>query len=197
MKNRFTRIMILAMALVLSAATAAAAVDQTVEVDVQPFDALGIQVDGHVWLSVELGETTPWQEFNMQILNTTSAGWQVTATSTDLLGYYQECDEFGENCVDVPTGGSIPASALELWGQDQADYTPGAVTGFDAGTLDNATAHLLLEGTPEMQGWFGIQNPPTSLRLTAPASNPPTTDVLLGQMRATITYTIITYTPPA
>ena len=177
------------MALVLSAATAAIGADQTVQVNVQPADALAIEVQDRVDVSVELGQASEWQGFHMQVLNTTDAGWRVTATSTDLEGFTESnCDEEG-NCDETPTGYSIPAAALELWAQDQTNWDPGEIVGF-AGSLDNTTPLLLLEGTAVPQGWFGIYDPMTAMRLTAPD------DVnLLGLMRGTVTYTIVTYTP--
>jgi len=176
----------LAVVMVLAAATAAAAVDQTVNVNVQPEDALGIQVQEYIDLGVEVGQSSGWHEFDMQILNTTSSGWKVEATSTDLFGYTEDCDEHGENCEVTLTGNDIPATALELAGGDQDDWgDPGAITGF-TGSLHNTTALKILEGTAVPQGWFGINDQRTALRVSTPDN-----DSLVGQVNGTIAYTIM------
>ncbi len=111
----------------------------------------------------------------MNILNTTSAGWQVSATSTDLVG---------------SLGQVIPASALEIWGQDQTDYDDGWIIGMPPYILDNSTPLVILQGTPDLQGWFPIQQERTALRLITPDD-----DALVGQVHGTVTYTIVTHTP--
>jgi len=181
--------------MVLAAATAATAIDQQVEAQVLPADQLGLQIEEMIYIGGEVNQTSDMNYFGMQVLNTTATGWEITATSTDLAGYYMDnCDEFGENCEVVLTGVTIPASALLLTGGDQDDWgDPGAITPEATGALDNSVPLLIMSGTNVPQGWFGINDPSPAIQFDVPDDG--TLADGSGQFMATVTYTIAEPTP--
>jgi len=191
MKTRFGRVVLIVAGMLLFAASAAIASDQTVEVGVFPEDELSIYVQDYLAFAAEVRQSSPEQYFDMQVRNTSDADWEVTATSTDLIGYDQDnCDEFG-NCDETLNGKVIPASALHLWGADGTgweDEQPDDVIAYD-GVLDTLAPLLIMEGIGTLYGDFGF-NDQAHLQLTVPDD-----DTLPGAYRATVTYTIAPQTP--
>ncbi len=156
MKTRLGRIVLIVAGMVLFAASAAIANDQTVEVGVFPLDELSIQVQENIQLAVEVGQTSEMQYFDMQVRNTSEADWAISVTSTDLEGYVPEnCDESG--CDGPPNGKTIAASALHLWGADTLGWEgelPDDVIAYD-GVLDTATPLVIMEGVGSLSATSG------------------------------------------
>jgi hypothetical protein len=166
---------------------AASAADQTVELQVLPEDTLSIDVQDEMALdAVVPGTSTQLQEFWMGITNTTSGGWDVDVTGTDLLAYNMECDEFGENCVRVATGPTIDASAIFVRGGDQDNWgDAGAITAHEGNLTAAGTPFDLMEGTSVASGSFGLDEQPPAVRVDVPAG---VTDY--ASYYTTLTYTI-------
>ncbi len=198
MRNRFGRVTLLALVLVLMAATAAMAageVDQTgpaeqqINANVLAGNSFGIWVDagngeGGIWFNAEVAGPSNQQEFQMNLLNTTIYGWTIDATGTDLRAYEgaDGCDDQGWNCTSYTEPDPaviIPASNLHVWGGNDGT---GQVTAFDGPLPLNP----MNTGTASANGSFGLGNPNPMIQLTVP------NDANLGgrQYYGTVTYTM-------
>lgn len=206
MRIRFGRVTVLALVLVLMAATAAiASTDETGPADLQVAasvladDSFGIWVDpgngeGGLWFSAVLGGSSGERGFNMHVLNTTADGWTIDATGTVLTAYDtgadNGCDDFGWNCttyVDLAGPITIPVSAWHVWGGDDDD-------GFDGRVTSTATDTPLIAGTPvpinsgtsAAFGNIGLGNPQPQIELNVPA----TPDTSGYEFYGTVTFTM-------
>lgn len=179
-------VLLAAMALLLIPVAASAA-DQTVELQVLPEDTLSIDVQTEMGLdAVVPGVSTQLQEFWMGITNTTSGGFVVTVSGTDLLAFEMECDEFGENCLRNPTGPSIDASAIYVRGGDQDNWgDPTAITPAEGNLVAAGTPFDLMAGTSVAYGSFGLDEQPPAVRVDVPG-----TVVDYASYYTTLTYTI-------
>lgn len=201
MRVRFTRILILTMALVLSAATAAAvaSTDETGPANLQvgatvlADDAFGIWVDAGngqqgLWFNAVVGGSSNQQDFQMNVLNTTADGWKIDASGTDLTAFDTEadnkCNDQGWDCtyVDHTDGVTIPVTAWHVWGGDDGS---GAVTAFH-GDLIDSDVFTINTGTSLATGNFGLWDPNPSMQLTVPA----TPDTAGYEFYGTVTFTM-------
>lgn len=197
MKSRMGRVLALTCVLVVLAAGAAVAAEQTIEIGVLPGDTLSVEVDGQVGLNTETGSTSDWAEFGMYITNTTTNGWEVKASSTDFLGFgNQECDENGCTYTD-PTGINLSPSALEIEAGDFDGWgDPGAIVPSAATAMNNDyTESLLVTGTNAAYGQFQLDDPWSRLRITVPADPGDGSITYAGQYQGTVTYTIYPIVP--
>ena len=189
MRTKYGRVLLMAVTFVLLAAAAATAADQNVQADVVPADELSISVEDQVFLQAEVGQASGQYAFGMQIVNTQDTAWEVSVTSENLWGYEQVCDENGACTDNNPTGETIPASALHVWGGDQDNWEDETAIVASDGVLDTTTPLVIMEGTTVAAGSFGVDNPRPSIELTVPGS------ATAGQYQAIVTYTIAPVTP--
>jgi hypothetical protein len=188
MRFRYWRIAVLTVALALLAPNVAIAAEQTIDVQVLPAGTLAISVQQEVHILAIEGESTDEHEYDMSITNTTGEGWRVTVEGTDLTSYEWECDEWGNNCVRVPTDPVYTIAKWALWAYGgDADHwgDPGAVTR-TGGSLTEGAPQILMWGTAIAYGSFDIDGPRPSLLFETPETAVP------GSYYATLTYTIMT-----
>lgn len=177
---------------------AASAADQTVELQVLPEDTLSIDVEGEIYLdAVVPGVSTQAYEFGMAITNTTTTGWAVTVSGTDLQGYNWNCD--GDDCTRDLTGYTIPASAIYVspgdqnnWGDDNAITPGGDVSGTtgEVNLASAATPYELMVGTSVASGSFGIDEQRPAVRVEVPGTVGDVSGDEYSNYYTTLTYTI-------
>ena len=187
MKFRYWRVTVLAVVMVLLAPMAAIAADQTVDVQVLPVDTLTIDVENEFGLGVVVPNTmTNERGFHLSIINTSSGGFAVTVEADDLESFeYGNCDEWGCDRVPTDTLYTMGAHNIFMKGGDIGWDDPNPFTFYEGYlTVPPADLFVLLEGTSEAYGEFGIDSPHPSVQV----------DVPLGQEIAeywtTLTYTI-------
>lgn len=183
---------IAAVLLMVPAATASAS-DQDVQVHVLPSNALEVNVD--MWTDfggLEVGETGHY-DFWMNIINTTSGGWQVDVTGGDLYPFFWEnCDENGcWNPIIVP-GEPISKANLFVTGGD-LDWWDGqdnVVNSYTGNPGDPGTPFTVVQASSPAHGEFGLDNPMSYLELTIPEGT-----VEGQQYHTVLTYTITAWNP--
>lgn len=200
MKLRGLRAALMALLLVIPAASAYGAepANQEVNVHILPADTLAISVDGWADFGGMVPNETRHYDFWLNVVNTTAGGWEVTVTGDDLTSYtWENCDENG--CYNpIPTDPlyTIPKSALVVTGGDlnwwdQDDPSGDAVRPFAGPPGDIALPLTIVQGTSYAHGEFGLDNPQTSLDLTIPADAQP-----MQMYRTMLIYTIAPWTAP-
>jgi hypothetical protein len=188
-------------ALLLVASTAVAYGDETttqeINVRVLPTNALAISVDNWADFGGVVPDTTAHYDFWMNIINTTTDGWQVTVTGDDLYSFFWEgCDEGG--CYNpLPTDPlyTIPKSNLLVNGGDldwwdMDDPSGDTIVPFSVTPGDIGTPSVVVQGTSFAFGEFGLDNPMASLDLTIPVDAEQ-----MQQYRTELVYTIMPWTP--
>jgi hypothetical protein len=183
---------IAAVLLMIPAATAYAS-DQNVQVHVLPSNALEIWVDG--WADfggLEVGQKGHY-DFQMNVTNTTSGGWQVDVTGSDLYPFHWEnCDENGCSNPIIDPGDPISKANLFVSGGDLNWWDdPGdVVVAFTGNPGDPGTPFTIVQATSPAHGEFGLDNPQAYLELTIPEG------AAEGQQYHTVlTYTITAWNP--
>lgn len=192
MKFCYWRVAVLSVALTLLLPIAANAAEQTIEVQVLPAGTLAINVQQEIHILAVAGEFTGDFEYYMNITNTTSEGWDVTLAGTDFTSYDWECDEWGTNCIRVPTDPlyTIDVISLLATGGDADQWgDPGAVTVYGSNIWTAGTPIPLLSGTGVAYGSFDIDGPRPRLSFETPGT------VVPGNYYATLTYTIMAQAP--
>ena len=196
MKPRRVLAALMALVLVIPAATAYGAepdetADQEVNVHVVPANALAIWVDGRVDFGGMVPLEIRTQEFWINILNTTTGGWEVTVTGVDLYSFnWEGCNENGcWNPTATDPLYTIPKSNLVIAGGDHDHWgSPAAIVSSSGPLGDSPTT--ILQATPDAYGEFGLDNPRASLQLTIPENAEP-----LQQYRTDLVYTIMAWSP--
>lgn len=172
MRIQRTRVIALGVLMVLAIPAAATAADQTVEVTVLPADTLSISVEQEFGLGVIVpGQTSGLYEFGMEITNTTSTGWQVTVSGTDLQSFFWDCDEWGENCTRQSTDPSytIDASAFYVRGGDQNNWGDDtAIAPYEGSLAAAGSPFTLMEGTSVAYGRFSLDEQRPGVALNIP-----------------------------
>jgi hypothetical protein len=196
MKFRRLSVSLVALLLVVPAASAYAA-DQEVSVRVLPADTLAVSVDN--WADfggMEVGETGH-HDMWLNVINTTSNGWEVTVTGDDLTSFtWEGCDQNG--CYNpIPTEplytiakSNLVVSSGDLDWWDQDDPSGNAIRPFSGSPGDLGTPFTLVQGTSLAHGEFGLDNPMSSLDLTIPAGTQEN-----QQYRTVLVYTIMAWAP--
>jgi len=185
--------------LVVPVATAYGAEPATQEVNVHvlPSDVLAISVDG--WAdfgAMEIAEARQ-HDFGLNVLNTTSGGWEVTVTGDDLYSFeWEGCDENG--CYNpIPTDPMytiaksnlvVTGGDLDWW--DGEDPTGDTIRPFVGSPGDVGTPTTILQATSYAHGDFGLDNAWSKLELTIPADAE-----VMHQYRTELVYTITGWTP--
>jgi hypothetical protein len=154
--------------------------DEDVRVDVLPEDVLGIEVE-----DVSLGTVVPGadveQRFGMRVLNSTSAGWQVSVEASELRANDERCadeEAAAPSCADREGRvATIPLSSLRLRGGS----VEGVITA-EEGSLDDQPL-LLMRGGAD-RGTYLFEEDPPLVKLSVPA------ETAYGRYRTTLTYTI-------
>ena len=179
-RNLFTAL--IAGLLVLSAASAALATEQWVEVDVLEAGIISIDVEHQTGLGyVFPGQTTPERYFWMQVTNTVEGqGWQVSADGPDLMRFDGH-DEFGApNWVATDT---IAKTHLKVSGGAAPHWDVVHVT-YSEQSL--GAAQPIMQGSAGAFGTFGIHDPEPYVKVDLTGL----TEVAFGSYGTTITYTI-------
>ena len=196
MKPRRLLVSLVALLLVVPAASAYAA-DQEVNVRVLPVDTLAISVDG--WADfggMEIGETRH-HDMWLNIVNTTSGGWEVTVTGGDLTSFNWEwCDQNGCHTPIPPDPVYTIAKAnlvvsggdLDWW--DPEDPSGNTIRPFAGPPGDVGSPFTVVQGTSYAHGEFGLDNPKSSLDLAIPGGTQEN-----QQYRTVLVYTIMAWTP--
>jgi hypothetical protein len=189
LRKRHRGIVVLVAMIMLVIPVAASAAEQTVEVEVLPSDTLSIDVESELHLGSVVPETsTDLVEFWMGITNTTSGGWAVTVSGTDLQAFDWDCDE-EENCTRVDREGvTLDASAFFVRGGDQDNWgMPGAIVASEGNLTGAGVPFDLMTGTSDAYGSFGLDDQRPAVQLDIPTV--PGNDYY-GQYYGTLTYTI-------
>ena len=202
MKPRRVLVALMAMLLVIPAATAYGA-DQQVNVRVLPDNSLAIYLDEWADLGGLVPGQTGHRDFWLNILNTTGFGWQVSVTGTGLeSGDWTDCG-WGGCWGWVPDGKlTIPDENLLLAGGDSnkwdsVDPVVDAILTYSVhpGTIGQP----ILQGTAAAWGEIGLDEPKPYLELTIPYDDPLTLDVdesgMGMQFHTVLTYTMMQWTP--
>jgi hypothetical protein len=155
---------------------------QEVELNVRAANEVGIWVEGSIGLGTIVPGQTVQREFQMGATNTYNTGtWTVSVSGPAFQDFtFGDCYEWGCERVDTPEDITIPASALTVYGENQENWDPGVIDG-SSGTLD--TNPVILTGTADAYGEFGIDSPNPWMELAVP-----------GTADYAMYYTTLTYT---
>lgn len=197
MKPRSVLVGLMAMLLVIPAASAYGAepANQEVNVRVLPTNALAIQVDGRLDFGGMLPGDAAQYKFWIKILNTTASGWEVTVTGDDLYAFnWESCDQNGcHNPIPAVPPLTIDKSNLVITGGDldwwDAEHGDTIVPSSGSpGAIGSPTT--ILQATSFAFGEFGLDNPMATAVLNIPS------DAEQGQQyRTDLVYTIMPWTP--
>jgi hypothetical protein len=200
MKVRGLRAALMALLLVIPAASAYGAepANQEVNVHILPADALAISVDQWAEFGGMVPNETRHYDFWLNVVNTTAGGWEVTVTGEDLTSFdWGNCDESGcYNPIPSDPLYTIPKSALVVTGGDldwwgEEDPSGNTVRPFSGTPGDIAEPLTIVQATSYAHGEFGLDNPQASLDLTIPADAQP-----MQMYRTVLVYTIAPWTAP-
>lgn len=192
MKIRHLLLALLAVLLVVPAATAAIAqtADQTLDVSVMAADIRSIQVESDIGLGVVTpGGSSGERYFGMQLTNTYSGtGFEVTVDGTDFVSYYWDdpCDENG--CTRYFDGLYTLAKTNLFVQGGTLGWDPEPLTAY--GSYLSATAPVtIIEATSAAYGALDLGGNPPFVRLDVPVGAD------LADYTTTLTYTIQAPTP--
>ena len=205
MKSRAILSAILAGLLALSAASAALAADQEVEVRVWPA-GMSIEVQDHLNLGdVAPGLSTNAHEFGMDVFNMTGNAWQITVDADDLEAGWWRCEEdIDGHCIEdsdywdplVPAV-TLDAANLKVTGGDinvdeYDQLTTSPITSTGTETSAKGGSALMAGDFNEHHYHLHINDPHSTMRfdLTGVAS------VEEAHYRTTVVYTIMDQPAP-
>lgn len=189
MRKTHEKLLMLGVAVLLLIPLAASAADQTVEVQVLAAGTLSIDVESDFGLGWVVPETsTDLRDFWMGITNTTTSGWQVNVTGTDLQSFDWDCDE-QDNCTRVvhTSPSVIDASAIHVRGGDQDHWpaSPDAIIAYEGNLTGAGVPFILMDGTATAYGSFGFdEGQRAAVRVDVPAG------AAEANYFTTLTYTI-------
>lgn len=169
MRGRTFLLAILAVLLVIPAATSAMANDSMeVEMQVLPAGTLTVDVPTETGLAPGIPGQSTSGPFWMNIVNTGTTAWTVSVDGTDLVAFERGyCDENGCERNPIVGGPTIPENAIFVSGGGIDDWDPNPFT-YNTDQQLGGAAVTLTTGTAGAYGSFGLNNPEPSVRIDVP-----------------------------